>query len=347
MSNESPFIYTRPIIKIDGEEDSDLRQAVTSFVVNLPLTGMAHGEITANNWITNTDGDLGYGFQSSGFGKAIEIVMEGDDVHTIFAGEITAVEERYGDGSPQIIFLVQDKLHRLARQRNNRVFEDQSPDDIISTIANEFGLESDVNVSTATATYHQLNESDLAFLMRLVSQFGMTLRVDGNTLRARLEEEDPEPVELSAQDSALKVRLLADLNQQANKIVVKGFNVATNEAITGECESLANPPDGLTAKDVIDELTWPGENIVPQPFPRSQSDADEFAKGHFTNVAKRFIRGDIHCVGEPQLKSGREIDLSGVSGRFAGKYQIVHCAHCFSSNGFETHLKINRADGNR
>ncbi|TQV71502.1 hypothetical protein FLL45_20325 [Aliikangiella marina] len=337
----------RPTIKIDGEENADLQTALKAFVINLPLSGTSHGEITATNWINNSEnGELGFGFQEAGLGKSIEILMGEDNQTPIFSGEITAVEERYGEGGPQIILLVQDKIHILARQRENRVFEEMSPDDIVNEIASELGLTADVNVSTAVANYHQLNESNLAFLMRILNSFGVAVRIEENNLRVKAEEPDSEPVELSTSDSALKVRLIADLNHQPSQITVKGFNPDNNEVVSHDASELDLPADGKTAKDLADELSWPGENIVPQPFPRTQSEAESLAKSHFTRQAKRFISGDVQCMGEPSLKSGKEINLSGVSARFQGKYQVVHCTHCFSNqSGFETHLKINRPDG--
>ena len=60
---------------------------------------------------------------------------------------------------------------------------------------------------------------------------------------------------------------------------------------------------------------------------------------------QRFISGDIACQGIPELTSGREIELSGVSSRLLGKYQVIHCTHRFDRrSGFETHLKVNKAD---
>lgn len=343
------FINIRPIVKIDGEEDSDFRQALSSFVINLPLHGSAHGELTANNWIASGDAATqDFGFQAVGFGKTLDISMGEDEQQLLFSGEITGIEERYGDGTPQLVVLVQDKLHRLARSRNNRVFEQQSVDDVISTIAGELGLSPDVNVSTTTATFHQVNESDLAFVTRLAGAFGVAVRIEGQNLRARPETADAEPLELSVHDSATKVRLLADLNHQPTKITVKGFNPSNGESVSQDCEALDNAPEGMTAKNIIEEVSWAGTNIVPQPFPRSQGEAEAYAKTHFARLAKRFISGDLICTGEPTLKSGREVDLSGVSPRFAGKYQVVHCVHCFdNARGFETRLKINRADGQR
>ena len=83
-----------------------------------------------------------------------------------------------------------------------------SPDDIVNTIAGELGLSADVNVSSATATYHQMNESNMA-LMRVLNGFGVAIRIVDGDLRVRPEEDDAEPIELSPKDSALKVRLIA------------------------------------------------------------------------------------------------------------------------------------------
>ena len=344
---EAAFIRAKPLLKIDGEENHDLNEALSSMVINLPLSGMAHGELTFSNWIrSGEDAALGFGFQDIGLGKRVEILMGENQDITIFNGEITAIEERYGNAAPRIIFLVQDAMHILARQRHNRVFEEMSPDDIVSAISSELGLSPDVNVSTDTSTYHQMNESNLAFLMRLLNGYGISLRIVDGSLRAKPEDADSEPVELSPRDSALNVRLIADLNHQPTQTKSQGFNAATNELVHHEIEALDNPGDGITAKELCDDLGWPGENIVPQPFPRSQSEAESFARAHFAHNARRFISGEISCVGEPTLTSGREIALSDVSDRLLGNYLVVHCTHAFdTSNGFETHLKVSRATG--
>lgn len=346
---EEAFVRAKPLLKIDGEENRDLNEALSSMVINLPLSGMAHGELTFSNWIrSGEDAALGFGFQDIGLGKRVEILMGENQDLTIFDGEITAIEERYGGAAPQIILLLQDAMHILARQRHNRVFEEISPDDIVRSISDELGLSPDVNVSTDTTTYHQMNESNLAFLMRLLNGHAISLRIVDGSLRAKPEEDDAEPVELSPRDSALNIRLIADLNHQPTRITSQGFNAATNEPVQHEIEALDNPGDGITAKELCDELSWAGENIVPQPFPRSQSEAENFARAHFERSARRFISGDIRCIGEPALTSGREITLNDVSERLLGNYLVVHCTHSFdTSSGFETHLKVSRATGQR
>ncbi|MAA59973.1 MAG: phage late control D family protein [Ketobacter sp.] len=343
---ENAFINTRPVIRLGGEQRDDLTDALTGLVVNLPLHGCAHGELTLTNWGTPQSArEPTYVLDDIALGDELEIAMGQPDPIRIFKGEITAIEEQYGTGAPTLSLLLQDKLHRLGRARQNRSYEEHTPDDIVSAIASEAGLQADVQVSNINDTWHQLNESDLAFLLRLLGRFDIALRMDGDTLRARPETPDPEPVALSAQDSALEVRLLVDLNQQPLASRAQGYNVATAEAVDHNSDSMTPAPNDTTAAATLAQLGWPGEEVVPHPFARSQAEADAYAGAHFRRMAKRFVQGDIVCQGEPSLKSGRDIELSGVSPRLRGTYQIVHCSHRFDSqNGYETHLKVNKAD---
>lgn len=345
--SESAFTSTRPTVYVDGEESPEIGDALTAMVVNLPLNGMAHTELNLTNWGLNEgEQDPDFTFQGIGLGKRIEIFMgEGSEYVHLFDGEVTGVEERYGEGAPQLVLLLQDKLHHMARKRDSRAFENQSPDDIVQTIAGEFGLSADVNISSVASTYHQINESYLAFLLRLLGRFDIALRLDGDTLRARIEEADAEPVVLNPQDNALRVRLIADLNHQPNAAHVMGYNAINGQSVDGSVSALSIPPSGTAAVDILGELGWPGEEVIPQPFARSQGEADAYAQGHFNRQAKRFVCGDIYCLGEGVLKSGREIELEGVSERLQGIYQVVHCVHRFDGeNGYETHVKVNRAD---
>ncbi len=338
------FVSTRPKFKLNGQPRANLEPALTAMVVNLPLHGCGHGELHLTNWgIPEGGQDPDFVLDDIALGAELEILMGEDNPVTLFTGEITAIEERYGEGAPILVLLVQDRLHRLARSRRCRTFEDQSPDDVVQSIAGQAGLQADVSISSLTATWHQLNESDLAFLLRIAGRFDIGLRLAGNTLRAKAEAADPAPLALSGQDSALKVRLIADLNHQPTASAVHGFNLADDADADHTASGMTPAPSGTSAAAALSNLSWTGGEIVPQPFARSGAEAEAYAKAHFRRQAKRFIQGDIVCQGEPTLASGREIDLSGVSPRLRGIYQIVHCVHRFDNvSGYETHLKVNK-----
>ena len=239
------FSAIRPSLVVDGQPRNELQDALGALVVNLPLSGMAHAEVSLSNWGNTPDGGPpGFAFQDLGFGTAFDIRVGDDETgEVVFSGEVTGLEEAYGDGAPQLTVLLQDKLHRMARSRRSRVFEDQTPNDVVQTLADDVGLNPDVDISTISATFHQMNESDLAFLLRLTGRFEVAVRVEGENLRMRAEETDADPVVLDAQDSALKIRLLADLNHQPRETQVLGFNSGANEAVTGtSCEPRTRQP---------------------------------------------------------------------------------------------------------
>lgn len=343
---DNAFVNARPRLCVEGECRPDLAGALISLVVNLPLSGSGHAELVVGNFgLDENGGGPGFLFPDVDLGRRVQVRFGEDDGERVFEGEVTGVEERYGDGAPRLHLLLQDRLHRLARNRRSQVLEDLSLNDVVRRVADDAGLESDVNVPGGSATWHQLNESDLAFLLRLLGRFDIALRWDGERLRARAEAPDSEPVQLDAQDNALRVRLIADLNHQPRETQVLGINVARNNALSAHADRFSSPLEGESGASTLADLGWAGQEIVPQPLPRSQIEADALAQAHFDRRAKRFVSGEVRCIGEPGLGSGREVRLSGVSPRLAGVYRVVHCVHRFDGvTGFESHLKVQRAD---
>lgn len=342
------YVSARPRFKVAGRDRPEMEEAVSSVVVNLPLSGMAHAELVLTNWgLSEGQTEPDFQFQDIALGAAVEVSMGQDDPVTVFSGEVTGVEERYGEGAPRLVLLLQDPLHRLARRRTSRVFEERSADQVVQAIASDANLPTDVNVSTVTGTYHQVNESDYAFLQRLLARFDVPFRLQSGRLRARPEEEDARPLALNAQDDVLRLRLLADLNHQQTSACVMGFNAGADQAVHGTASALQPAPGGSTASDTLTQLGWAGDDVIPQPFPQSQGEAEAFARAHFSGRARRFLSGDLRLPGEAGLQSGREIELEGVSPRLRGRYRVVNCMHRFDlRNGYETHLRVARPDWN-
>lgn len=346
------FASVRPRISVQGQTRDDLGLALRALTLSRPAHGMAHGEIQAVCWgAGDQDPEPDYRFTDIALGDTLEVGFEREGrEYSVFSGEITALEERYGEGAPHLVILVQDRLHRLARARRSRSFEDASPDDLVSRIAADAGLNGDARVSTVTATWHQLNESDLAFLFRVLGPFGAGLRLDGGgRLRARPEEPDPEPIALDIADNALRVRLIADLAQQPAETEVSGFDAAADTEVSGRVEAGSDPAmgtgNGSRARDHLTRLGWPGTERVPRPFPWTQGLADAFAQGHFDRRDRAFLTGEVRCIGDPRLAGGREIALTGTSPRTAGRYRVLECVHRFdSADGYRTHLRVARPD---
>lgn len=343
MTDAQALISARPAFRVDGQDRPNLAEALQAAQIRLPLAGMASAEVRLLNW-SGAGGAPGFQFQDINLGNRLEIVFGSENV---FDGRITAIEERYGDGAPQIVLLAEDALHRLARRRDSRAFEDMSLDDVVNQVAQDAGLQADVNVASLSGTWYQHNESDLAFLLRLLTPHDVAPRLDQGRLRAKDEEQDPDPVALNSAGNADTIRIIADLNQQPIEVSASGYNLAADSEADSRNSSLTPAPQGETATSLANGLGWEGNSPLPHPFPRSQAEAEALARRGFRLRAKRFLYGEIICRGEPRLRSGREIDLSGVSPRLTGRYRVVDCQHRFDTgSGFSTRIKVQRPDWN-
>jgi len=339
----APLISARPGFRVEGQNRPNLAEALLAAQIRLPLAGMASAELRFLNWGGSGDAP-GFQFQDIALGNRLEIVF-GDE--NVFDGRVTAIEERYGEGAPQIVLLAEDALHRLARRRESRAFEDMSLDDVVNQVAQGAGLQADVNVASISGTWYQHNESDLAFLLRLLTPHDVSPRLHQGSLRARDEEADREPIALNSGGNADSIRIIADLNRQPLEVAARGYNLAADSEADGQTGSLSPAPQGETAAGVVNELGWEGDSLLPHPFPRSQAEAEALAARGFRARAKRFLHGEIVCRGEPRLRSGREIELAGVSPRLTGRYRVVDCQHRFDTgSGFSTRIKVQRPDWN-
>lgn len=354
-TDDTPFVNTRPRLRVDGTDRPDLGEAVVALAVHRPASGMASAELRAINWGIGGGGSRGGGgrdgthpdfpFQDIRLGSQLDITLGQTATRPVFSGEVTALEERYGDGAPQLVLLAEDACHRLARRRDSRAFEQTSLADVVRQIASEAGLTADVQLDGFQATWLQHNESALAFLLRLLGPRDVPLRLEAGVLRARPEETDPEPVTLDPGHNALRVRLIADLNHQPREVITRGQDLDTDAPAEGRADRLTPAPSGTTAADTLAGLGWDGRSTRPHPAVRHQADAESLARGQFRAAAGRFLHGEIVCTGTPDLASGREVVLTGVSSRLAGRYRVADCRHHFdNTQGLTTRLQVQRAD---
>src|SRR5215472_10092984 len=211
MPDSAPYVSSRPAIRLNGTANDDMIAALLDIAVRAPEAGMASAELRLVNWGSQASGPTNFLFDKVALGDKIEIAFGLAQQKTVFKGEVTGLEERYGDGVPQLVLLAEDALHRLARARHSRVFAQQSPNAIVSTLAGDAGLQADAKLSDTPGDYNQLNESDLHFLLRLAARYAAWPRVVDTTLTCRKREKPPAPVTLDAGDTLKRLRVVADL----------------------------------------------------------------------------------------------------------------------------------------
>jgi len=345
MADSAPYVSPRPALRLNGTPNDDMQGALLDVAVRAPEHGMASAEIRLVNWGSQASGPTSFLFDKVALGDKLEIAFGLAQQKTVFKGEITGIEERYGDGVPQLVLLAEDALHRLARHRASRTFEQQSPNAIVRTLASDAGLQADAKLSDTPGDYNQLNESDLHFLRRLAARYAAAPRVVEGTLTCRKREALPSPLTLDAGDTLKRLRVVADLMHQPTKATVQGQDLTAGSAINATGTTLLVPAQGKTAATALQGLGWDGDEIFVVPAPTTQAEATDYANAAFDARGRRFLHGDLVCIGNPDVMVGAAVSLTGVSQRLAGTYAVVACAHLFDeSAGYQTYARIERAD---
>ena len=119
MPDGATYVSPRPAITLKGQPNSDMARSLLDITVRAPEMGMASAELRLVNWGDQASGSTNFLFNQVALGDKIEIAFGLSQQKSVFKGEITGIEERYGDGVPQIVLLAEDALHRLARHRAN------------------------------------------------------------------------------------------------------------------------------------------------------------------------------------------------------------------------------------
>jgi phage protein D len=190
---ESPLsalaLYTaRPTIRINGAE----KDRVTGLLLAMEMTehedGLSTLELRLNNIASNAAGESDFAFEDEAsfkLGDTVNVYCGEESAPTeIFRGIISALEAEFPeDSAPTITALAEDTLQKARMKRRTRTYDDRSIADIARTIAGDLGLTPQITGFTdPVGTQVQLNESDLAFLRRLLARYDGDLQVVGGEL---------------------------------------------------------------------------------------------------------------------------------------------------------------------
>lgn len=189
------------------------------------------------------------------------------------------------DAVPTLVLLAEDLLQQARLRQRTRTWEHCTIAGVVGPLAQALGLTPRIDGFTADlGTQVQGNESDLAFLRRLLAQVHGEIQVVGSELHiAPRQAIRRSQVTLRLHSQLRRARVLADLAHQVTQVVVAAGMPPQGRRISGRC-SRAGVPGGaaraancsaaLSGDRSIRSGTWrsrPRTRRVPWPRPRSSS----------------------------------------------------------------------------
>lgn len=333
----------RPTVLVDGTPNERITEMLRACTVREAEGGMSQLSLTLSNW-GMVGGAIGFLFDAGGpvaLGSTLKLhAGETSAPRALFEGQVHAIEAAASVGTPpEISFLAEDKLFAARLARRSAVYEDQSPTQVVQTIAGRLGLRADVgDLGGDSGTWAQLNESDLAFLRRLLARHDADLQISDDTLQVRrIADRERGRLRLSMYSQLQQVRVVADLADQATEVSVGGFDAAQGQAFQARSEgAAAGPGQGRSGASLLATLQPRREHLAPLAC-RNEAEARALADAAFDARARRFVRLHGSTEGNAELRVGSVVEVDGLGSRFDNRYAVVEATHRWDlSRGYQT-----------
>lgn len=346
--SQSDIYVARPIIEVDGQINDMVQSLLTSMDLSESDQGMASLELNFFNSATmeGRGNDLAFEYSDNtllSLGKSIRVwAGDNNDPVEIFKGTITALEMRMDNTSePKLMVLAEDALQKARMTRRTRLFDAASLASIIRSVASDLGLQTDITgMEQNVDDQLQFNESDLAFLRRLVDRHDGDLQMVDDVLtvspRSQIRRNE---VTLEMNSQLERVRIMADLAHQVSKVTFAGWDVTAGEEINVESDGSADcgPGQGRTGAEFLAEAFGERSEHLPHAAARDDAEAQVLVNAGFSQRARKFISAEGLAEGNPAIRVGTHLTLAGVGPRFENTYFVTKVRHQYDpEKGYKT-----------
>jgi len=348
--SESPLsqsaVYTsRPTVRLNGADQERVSGLVLAMEMVEQEDGLSHLDLRLSNIASDGAGGADFALEderSVKLGDRIAIYTgEESGPQQIFSGFVTGLEGGfYHDASPTLTILADDKLQQARLKRRTKTHENITLSDLVSQIAGDLGLTPRITgFSNQIGTQVQLNESDLAFLRRLLARYDGDVQVVGDELHVSPRDDVRRgTVELRLHGQLLRACVIADLAHQVNEVTVTGWDSAQGARITGRSSGAHQGPGrGRTGAELLSSTLGRRAHQISHLAVADDTEARALAEAAFDERQRRFVTARGTTEGNPAVRVGTHITLAGLGPRFSNVYYVTRCRHRFDlERGYET-----------
>jgi phage protein D/phage baseplate assembly protein gpV len=292
-------------------------------------------------------------FCSVGDPVVVSISSEGQP-QTVADCDVTAIALQPGDdGGMTLVITAHGADHVLYRGVGLATFVDQTDAEIVTSIAGNAGLQSDVDDSTVRHPYVMQAATASIFLDQCAARVGYRWWVDGRTLHFKdTMPTDSGPVLTWGKD-LIDLRMATSSVDATTDVEVRSWNPDTQSDVVGTAKptsSLATiGTDAPGPTQVADNGRTLGK--VSRFQSTRPSDDKSAADAMATGLARRTAWSAVNlrgcALGDPNLKAGTVIEIANTGTRLSGKYALAKVEHIYTaSDGYVTRFETGGQDAN-
>jgi len=337
-----------PIVEVDGQINDMVQTLLSGMDMTESEYGLSAMELKFFNTATVEGRGNDFAFESNdnnllSIGKSIK-VWTGDhnDPEEIFRGVISGLEMVIEqDQQPLLHVLAEDALQKARLKRHTRIHAAGSVTSIVQSVVTDLGLRANIfGMNQQVDAQLQFNESDLAFLRRLLRRFDGDLQIVGEELHVSPRSDiRRNEVTLKHGSQLLSVRILADLAHQASHITFAGWDVAAGQEIQVQTDAGADlgPGRGKTGAQLLENAFGERSEHLSHVSAQNRPEAQALVNACYSQRARKFVCAEGVAVGNPNIRVGSHVNLLGIGPRFENTYYVTKTRHHYDAlQGYQT-----------
>jgi len=335
----------RPTVRVDQQEYPKVSELILAMEMRESEGGMSALELRVSNFASDTAGGGDFAFEDDRILKlGAEIAVYGGEQNTpveIFRGKITGLESDFPEnGPPEIVVLAEDAFQRSRMTRRTKVWDNVSIFDVASEVASQASLKPKITgLTEKLGVQVQLNESDLAFLRRLLARYDADMQVVATEMHVSPHKDVLRgTIDLELGSQLRKARALADLSHQVTEVTTAGWDPVQGKPVSGK-SSGANPGpgSGVTGSSALQTALGSRSEHTGALAVSTSGEAKALADAIFDRRARRFVTLTATAEGNPAVRVGTQVNITGLGKRFNNSYYVVRACHRFDlAHGYET-----------
>lgn len=334
-----------PTVRVDTREHEMINELLTGMELIEQEGGMSALELRFSNIASRPGGNADYAFEDERILKlAARIAVYAGDRNApqeIFQGRITGLEAVFPEtAAAELVVLAEDVFQQARMKRRTKIHENVSLADLARSLASELGLRPVITgLAEQLSPQMQLNESDLAFLRRLMACHDGDLQVVGDELHVSPRGEVRRgTVDLALHSQLKSARVVVDLAHQVTELTVSGWDAAQGRRVSAASRG-ANfqPGSGRGGAEMLRAGIGERSEHLGHLAVTTMDEAQVMADAAFDRRARRFVCVEGVSEGNPSLRVGTHVTLSGLGPRFDNTYYVTRVCHRFDpARGYET-----------
>lgn len=270
-------------------------------------------------------------------------------------GEVTANEGDYDVCGARLVVRGYDTSHRLHLGRHTRTYLGQTDSDIAKRIADEARIEIG-QIEPTTEVHEHVSQGNLShwdFLKSRARQINFELAVVDGKFYFRPPQDSSaapgegdlrtatDPRQLVFGTSLLEFHPRVTAAQQVAEVEVRSWDEHKKEAIVGTAKAgtVAAKLDTQTPSGLA-ELFGALKFVSSDRPVGSNGEADGTAGAIAEQIGSAFAEAEGVARGDPLLRAGTPVSITGVAATFVGRYVLSHVRHVFDSDGYRTHFDV-------